>query len=121
MINNMDGRAAFEHFCRQPGTRCNEIMTLIEHGYSNRVIADMFGTSANTISVYRKAYEGKLCQILMDTTTWHKSMMHDENKRMIYELHDQGMKPVKIAAELNVSIDSVRHALKSAKKKAVHD
>ena len=104
------------------GTRCNDIMQLIDMGFTDAEIADMVsqmprkglgpnpnpGCSARTISVYRKAHDDKLCKLEAHVFDWP----NEARDRKIGELHDGGMKPVKIAAELGVSIDVVRYALK---------
>lgn len=57
----MENRS-FDYYCRVPGTRCNAIMTMLERGYSDEVVAMKFKTDTPTISVYRKALEGKLTE-----------------------------------------------------------
>jgi len=51
---------AFEYYCRIPGTRCNEIMKMIELGIHERRIAMRYRTDVETIRVYKKAYDNKL-------------------------------------------------------------
>ena len=51
---------AFVYFCRQKGTRCDDIITMIEQGVPDRVNALKHDTDVRTIRVYRKALEGKL-------------------------------------------------------------
>lgn len=62
----------FRIYCRKPGTRINDIMTLIEHGFSDYDIADLLDKrnetgnrtcAAEDIAVYRKALNGELCKI----------------------------------------------------------
>ena len=50
----------FRENCRTPGTRINDIMTLIEQGKSNYEIALAYNTTRKTINVYRKALYGGL-------------------------------------------------------------
>ena len=55
---------AFVRMCRQRGTRCDAIMSLIEGGLSDAEIAMRYrDTSARDISVYRKALRGELCDL----------------------------------------------------------
>ena len=72
MSRTVQEEKMFQRYCRQPGTRINDIMTLIEHGYSDFDIADMFDRrndsgnhtcAADDIAVYRKAMNGELCHI----------------------------------------------------------
>ena len=58
---------AFEMFCRVRGTRCAEIMEMIDRGMSDEAIAarymetdEKLETAAQTIAVYRKAHDGTL-------------------------------------------------------------
>ena len=122
MTSEMDSRPAFYRYCRRPGTRCNGIMELIDAGFSDEEIAKAvsslphkgrgmnpnIGCSAKTIRVYRKAHDNKLCKPSLYTF----KQPDEARDRKIGEMHDGGMKPVKIAAELGVSIDIVRYALK---------
>lgn len=120
--NSLDGRPAFEKYCRRPGTRCNGIMELIDHGYTDEEIAEAVsklpsrargqnpnvGCDAVTISVYRKAHDNKLCKLAVYTN----NRVDEQRDKLIWAMHDNGMKPVKIAGELGVSVDIVRYALK---------
>ena len=122
MTSEMDSRPAFYKYCRRQGTRCNDIMQLIDMGFTDAEIADMvsqmphkgrgmnpnIGCSAKTIRVYRKAHDNKLCKPSLYTLR----QPDVDRDRKIGEMHDGGMKPVKIAAKLGVSIDIVRYALK---------
>lgn len=58
--NNHDGKPAFDLYCRQPGTRINAIMEMIDQGWGDPEIALAFDTDAETIAVFRKAHDGKL-------------------------------------------------------------
>ena len=69
----------FQRYCRQPGTRINDIMVLIESGFSDEEIAGIVGTKkkdgcmdtqALDIAVYRKALHGDLCRL----ATWEDPM-----------------------------------------------
>lgn len=51
---------AFESYCRIPGTRCNEIMKMIELDIPLNRIAKRYGTDVQTVEVYKKALENKL-------------------------------------------------------------
>ena len=128
MPNSVDGKTAFERYCRRPGTRCNDIMRLIDMGFTDAEIADMVsqmphkgrgqnpnvGCDAVTISVYRKAHDNKLAKLAV------YSLKRDDGERdmLIHKMHEGGMKPVKIAAELGVSVDIVRYSIK---RKAARD
>ncbi len=127
MINSIDGRPAFEKYCRDPGTRCNWIMSMIEDGLSDKQIAQRVsdsskfgrnymqnaGTRANTIAVYRKAYENKLCVIAKMEARPHK--VYEALKAEVLKLHADGMKPKQIQDKLKVSKDFVRGVLKHEK------
>lgn len=52
--------AGFFQLCRMPGSRCNAIMTDIEHGLSDKEIAVKYHTDTETARVYRKALNGEL-------------------------------------------------------------
>lgn len=69
----------FYCYCRQPKTRINDIMTLIESGFTDEEIAAIVGTkkangildtSASDIAVYRKVLHGDLCRL----ATWEDPM-----------------------------------------------
>lgn len=120
--NDSDGRPAFYRYCRRPGTRCNDIMQLIDMGFTDEEIAELVsqipskvrglnpnaGCSAETISVYRKAHDNRLC----DLTERAANQANDERDSLIWAMHDSGARPTKIAEALGVSIDIVRYALK---------
>lgn len=122
ILNDLDGRPAFYKYCRRPGTRCNAIMEMIERGMSDEEIANTIrrtpgrirgqnpnaDTDAVTISVYRKAHDNKLCKMAVYTI----NRVDERRDRLIWAMRDSGMKPVNIAAELGVSVDIVRYALK---------
>ena len=46
-------RPLFDLYCRRPGSRCDQIMRLIEQGWSNKDLAARFETEDYTIQVYR--------------------------------------------------------------------
>ena len=128
MTNSVYAETAFERYCRKPGTRCNDIMRLIDMGFTDAEIADIVsqmpskvrgqnpnaGCDAVTISVYRKAHDNKLCKLAVYTL----KRVDEQRDLIIWAMHDGGMKPVKIAAELGVSVDIVRYAIK---RKAARD
>lgn len=69
----------FQLYCRQLGTRINDIMTLIESGFTDEEIAAIIGTKKangildtlpSDIAVYRKALRGDLCRM----ATWEDPM-----------------------------------------------
>ena len=122
VVNSVDAETAFQRYCRRPGTRCNDIMRLIDMGFTDEEIAGIVsqmphkgrgqnpnaGCDAVTISVYRKAHDNKLCKLAVYTL----NRVDEQRDRLIWAMHDDGVKPVKIAAELGVSVDIVRYALK---------
>ena len=75
--NDPDGRPVFTKYCRRPRTRCNDIMQLIDSGFTDKEIAAAVsrlpskvrgqnpnaGCDAVTISVYRKAHDNRLCDL----------------------------------------------------------
>lgn len=56
----------FVKFCRQPGTRTNDIFTDIEKGLTNRQLAAKYHCSQRTMEVYRRALEGRLYSDIND-------------------------------------------------------
>lgn len=73
----------FVEYCRSRGSRCNEIMTMIEHGMTDKRIADKYGTTAKTIAVYRKAMEGSLSVIERETEHEIVTILTERDRRML--------------------------------------
>ena len=110
-----DRRTIFEQRCRQKGTRINWIMTMIELGLDDKEIAARVRTRTGmpcdrkTINVYRKALEGRLCD--MRTGRGNQSMavslarkVYKRVGRMYFE---EGKSRMGIAMELGIKRKTV--------------
>lgn len=95
--NNLDGKPAFDLYCRQKGTRINAIMEMIDQGWGDPEIAIAFDTDAETIAVYRKAHDGKL------TTGWDG----DPRRGDVYEMTMEGYRADEIAKALHLDKSTV--------------
>lgn len=122
--NNIDGRPAFELYCRVPGTRCNAIMAMLDKGIGDEAIANRFHTDVETIHVYRLAHDDKLTTISPYEIEKHmpgeRYFIHLINEK-IYALHNAGVKPRMIAKMLKLDRDMVRKATKNHKKSRPDD
>ena len=113
----------FQHYCRQPGTRINAIMTLIESGFSDADIADMVGhknskgqsdTKAYDIAVYRKALNGELCRLMVWEQQATVRLAREERDRKILELYAQGHKAEELAELFGVTEARIYHITSAA-------
>lgn len=95
--NNLDGKPAFELYCRQPGTRIAKIMKMIDEGWGDTEIALAFETEPETIAVFRKAHDGKL-------TT---GIDGDPRRGDVYELVMEGHTADEIAKMLHIDRNTV--------------
>ena len=127
MINDLDGRPAYYQYCRIPGTRCNAIMAMIDRGMSDEQIAEAVkrlphvkgcnpnsDCDAETISVYRKAHDNKLCRIRT------KYGFHSEDislrNAVVLMAHQKGIPLNMIAETLKLSYEAVRHIVSDSRK-----
>ena len=95
--NNLDGKPAFELYCRQKGTRINSIMEMIDKGWGDTEIAIAFDTDAETIAVFRKAHDGKL-------TTGSDG---DPRRGDVYQMVMEGWRAEDIAKALHLDKNTV--------------
>ena len=102
----------FQHYCRQPGTRINDIMVLIESGFSDAEIADIIGhknskgqsdTKAYDIKVYRKALHGDLCRLMVWEQQSNVRLGREERDRTIAELWAEGHKAAELAEMFGIT------------------
>lgn len=81
------------------GSRCEDIIHMIDMGATNTQIAKKYGTSARTISVYRKAHYGALCVLGKDTKDEDvESAEDDEQEEHVIE----GGKMMKVSDALEL-------------------
>lgn len=111
-VNNIDGRPAFELYCRVKGTRCNAIMTLIDKGWTDDDIAARFHTTPDTIHVYRLAHDDKLTTLPYTHDAYRCALNYKMLMLRVPELAAKGYGQRKIADILGVNRDSVRKWLK---------
>lgn len=113
----------FQHYCRRPGTRINDIMVLIESGFSDEEIADMVGhknskgqsnTKAYDIAVCRKALNGELCRLTVWEQQANVRLAREERDRKILELYAQGHKAEELADMFGVTEARIYHITSAA-------
>lgn len=117
------GDAAFELYCRAPGTRCAAIMDMIDRGLSDEEIAARFdvvrGDSAHScaaadIAVYRKAHDGTLAP--PDGTPFRHDDK-DERDATIMALRQMGHNAKELQQIFGMAKSSIWRILRDQKKK----
>lgn len=104
--------------CRQKGTRIDAIMTRIERGESNREIAERYGADDETIEVYRKALEGRLCDLDSGRAAQAetKSLREERYRQVVGMYYAQGMRQFEIADALGLSKGTVKGIINKSKR-----
>lgn len=102
-----DDRPAFDRFCRQRGTRINDIMTRLERGEDEESIARRYHTQPETIHVYRLALEG-----LLTTGSKQRVRVSQAAEAMIVVLHVCGLSAGEIAKRLDMAPSTVGDLLR---------
>lgn len=107
----------YQMYCRQPGTRINDIMTMIEAGYSDEAIAACFDRLnnqgahtciASDIAVYRKAHDGKLSKPIGTAFHWGD---HKRRDAYIAALRSMGWMRKEIAALFGLGTKAINDIL----------
>ena len=117
----------FERYCRRPGTRCAQIMRLIDEGLTDEEIANKIkhtpdkarGVHANrecdavTISVYRKAHDGTLTPPSGEAFRSDSKAATEEQAR---RMREAGMTVRAISEALGISQDRAGHYVRGVQK-----
>lgn len=93
----------FDWYCRTEGTRINEIMGMLEHGYPIEHIAKKYNTDTQTISVYKKALEGRLSR----GTGYHQGD-GELTWLLVYRMRKAGISYSVIESRLNLTPTAAR-------------
>ena len=108
---------AFEHYCRRPGTRCNDIMTRIERGETDEAIGAIYEAqmekqcdTAAVIHVYRMAMEGRISEGSADPTIIMVKASKAE-RETIHALRAAGKTIDQIAYMMGIKAGRVKHLL----------
>ena len=108
--------ALFEKLCRHQGTRCNAIMTMIEEGYKSDYIAKKYGTTKDTIEVYRKALYGELSDFrTYEAPCFTAKTLPEKKKDLIIRDYTSGMSLRAIARQYGISSSCVFTVIKQAR------
>ena len=104
--------------CRQKGTRIDDIMTRIERGESNRDIAERYGADDETIEVYRKALEGRLCDLSSGRAAIAetKNLREERYRQVVGMYYVRGMRQCDIAQALGVTKGTVKAIINKSKR-----
>lgn len=111
----------FERFCRVPGTRCAEIMEMIDKGLSDEEIGAKYKRQmevgcdpAETIAVYRKAHDGTLAP---PEGTPFRHDDKDERDAAIMALRQMGRNAKELQQIFGMAKSSIWRILRDQKKK----
>ena len=108
-------RALFMSYCRQKGTRCDKIMTMIEAGLDKKLIAKRFGTDVGTIRVFEKALNWELTrQSKREFNRRNVKAISAEEKARVVEAYNNGMTIVNIEEAFRLTRGITRGVIEEA-------